>query len=266
MSGMSAALVSANATQPVSTWLDPNGSAVAAWTGLAAITMPVLMHLTAPYGRHARDGWGPQLKSRTGWMLMEAPASLAMVAAIPRPGTSAVSAALWTAWQAHYINRSFVYPLRQRCPEKPMPATIVASAFCFNLVNGCLNAAAMMTQPHDNDWAKDPRFIVGMALFAAGLVINHQSDSILRNLRKPGEDGYKIPHGGLYKYVSCPNYLGEIMEWTGWALATWSLPGIAFALWTLANLVPRAMSHHTWYQEKFEGYPKERKALIPGIL
>ena len=97
-------------------------------------------------------------------------------------------------------------------------------------------------------------------------MVNIKSDKILRDLRKPGETGYKVPRGFLYKYVSCPNYLGELMEWFGWALMTWSLPGLAFALYTLANLGPRALANHRWYKDKFADYPTERKALLPFIL
>ena len=88
---------------------------------------------------------------------------------------------------------------------------------------------------------------------------------ILRNLRKPDESGYRIPYGGLYRWISCPNYFGEIITWVGWAVATWSLPGLAFAVWTIANLAPRARAHHIWYREHFSDYPTERKALMPGV-
>jgi len=81
--------------------------------------------------------------------------------------------------------------------------------------------------------------------------------------RKPGE--YGIPRGGVFEFVSCPNYLGEILEWTGWAIATWSLPGLAFALWTAANLIPRAYANHAWYRKTFPDYPGKRKALIPFV-
>ena len=99
----------------------------------------------------------------------------------------------------------------------------------------------------------------------AGFAINQHADWVLMNLRKPGETGYKIPHGGLYRCITCPNYFGEILEWTGFAIASWSLPGVAFALYTFANLAPRAVSHHAWYREKFPDYPKERKALLPFV-
>ena len=96
-------------------------------------------------------------------------------------------------------------------------------------------------------------------------MMNLNSDAILRNLRKPGETGYKIPRGGFFRFVSAPNYLGELIEWSGWALATWSLPGLAFLLWTAANLVPRAISNHKWYVSTFPDYPRERKAILPFI-
>jgi len=84
-------------------------------------------------------------------------------------------------------------------------------------------------------------------------------------LRRPQESGYKIPYGGLFRWVSCPNYLGEIVIWTGWAVTTWSLPGLAFALWTATNLIPRARANHRWYRNYFPDYPASRKALLPGL-
>jgi steroid 5-alpha reductase family enzyme len=103
-------------------------------------------------------------------------------------------------------------------------------------------------------------------MFFSGYIINIHSDSILRGLRAKNETGYKIPGTGLFKFVSSPNYFGEILEWTGWAVATWSLPGAAFALWTIANLAPRAFANHRWYLDHFPDYPSQRKALIPFIL
>ena len=96
--------------------------------------------------------------------------------------------------------------------------------------------------------------------------MNRSADRTLRGLRRPGETGYKIPQGGLYRWVSSPNYLGEIIEWFGWALATWSMAGLAFALYTTANLAPRAIQHHRWYHEQFPDYPAERRALVPYVV
>ena len=97
------------------------------------------------------------------------------------------------------------------------------------------------------------------------MFIKVSSDNKLISLRKDSV-GYKIPQGGFFKYVSCPNYFGEIIEWIGWAILTWSISGVVFLIWVIANLFPRAISHHKWYQNKFENYPKNRKAIIPGII
>jgi len=170
-------------------------------------------------------------------------------------------------WEVHYIHRAFVYPLMRRGVARRMPLAVVCLAFAFNLVNGYWNGRYLFvdTSARYTDWMGDPRFLLGLAVFALGFVINRRADQVLRGLRKPGESGYRIPDGGLYRWVSCPNYLGEIIEWAGWAVMTWSPPGLAFAIWTVANLAPRARAHHRWYREQFADYPSERKALVPGL-
>ena len=107
---------------------------------------------------------------------------------------------------------------------------------------------------------------MGVGVFVLGFVINTHADTVLIKLRKPGETGYKMPRGGLYERVTCPNYLGELIEWVGFAIASWSLPGLAFAVYTAANLVPRALANRRWYRERFPDYPAHRKALIPYVL
>jgi 3-oxo-5-alpha-steroid 4-dehydrogenase 1 len=139
----------------------------------------------------------------------------------------------------------------------------------FNAANGYLNGMFLShwaDHLYDMHWLADPRFIAGLALFATGFAIAKQSDAILRNLRKPGEHGYKIPQGGMYRFVSCPNYFGELLQWTGFAIASWSLPGLAFVAFTAANLVPRAITSHRWYRENFADYPKSRKVIFPFLF
>jgi steroid 5-alpha reductase family enzyme len=115
------------------------------------------------------------------------------------------------------------------------------------------------------EWLLDARFISGFVLFGVGFIVNRHADKALINLRSGRENGYYLPSGGLFNYVSCPNYLGEIMIWAGWALSTWSLAGLAFLVWTVANLAPRALAHHKWYFNRFPDYPTNRKVLLPFI-
>jgi len=105
-----------------------------------------------------------------------------------------------------------------------------------------------------------------VALFLGGFTVNQHADRILLGLRPPGTSGSAVPQGGLFRWVSCPNSLGELLEWCGFALAAWSPPALAIAVWTAANLVPRAIAHHRWYRRTFPEYPPERRALLPGVL
>jgi steroid 5-alpha reductase family enzyme len=144
---------------------------------------------------------------------------------------------------------------------------VIASGVAFNALNASINARFIShVGRYDASWLADPRFVIGAALFAVGLVVNLRADAALRRLRRPGETGYQIPRGGLYERISCPNYAGEMLEWSGWAVAAWSPAGLAFAVYTAANLVPRALDHHAWYRRTFPDYPPERKALVPYLL
>ena len=44
-----------------------------------------------------------------------------------------------------------------------------------------------------------------------------------------------------------------------------SADGLAFALWTIANLAPRAWTNHQWYRRRFPDYPQKRRVLLPGL-
>jgi 3-oxo-5-alpha-steroid 4-dehydrogenase 1 len=60
--------------------------------------------------------------------------------------------------------------------------------------------------------------------------------------------------------------LGELIEWAGFAILCWNMPALAFFIWSAANLMPRALSHHKWYKKTFADYPEKRKALLPYLL
>jgi len=242
---------------------------VCAWIGIAIVVFPLALKFVAPYGRHTRKGWGYLIDNKLGWMIYESPAPI-LVALFFFTGDAPKSNAVWimfSLFMLHYINRTLIFPLRIRTKGKKVPMGIVISAFLFNLINGSIIGYYLgYVQHYSESWMNDPRFIIGLLLFVLGMRINWQSDNILINLREPNETGYKIPYGGMFRYVSCPNHMGEIIEWMGYAIMLWALPGVSFAIWTAANLIPRTLDHHNWYKEKFKDYPRERKAVIPGLL
>lgn len=238
------------------------------WIATGIATFFALLFITAPYGRHTKTGWGPLIDNRISWILMEAVVLVVLYYFICT-GTNSVSLAngvIIALFSLHYFNRSFIFPFRIKTNGKKMPLSITMLSVSFNSVNGFLIGYYLGEfKMYDESWLSSPQFIIGTIIFFLGMALNWSSDSILINLRKPGETGYKIPQKGFFKCVSCPNLLGEVIEWGGFAILTWSLPGLAFFVWTCANLVPRALAHHKWYQEKFEDYPKNRKAIIPRI-
>ncbi|MCG8592005.1 MAG: DUF1295 domain-containing protein [Proteobacteria bacterium] len=228
-----------------------------------------LLFVTAPYGRHARGGYGPGLPARWAWFVMELPSPACFLYAYLQGDHAGAPLPLLFLglYQVHYLQRTFLFPLLMRQTDKPQPLTTVALAIVFNTVNGLLNGFAVShVAARGSEWLLDPRFGLGIALFVVGYGVNQHSDAVLRALRRPGETGYKIPKRGLFRFVSSANYFGELVEWTGWAIATWSGAGLAFAVFTAANLVPRALDHHRWYREQFPDYPPERRAILPGLL
>ena len=240
-----------------------------AWIGVGVVTFLVLLVVPAPYGRHARRDWGPTVDNRLAWFVMEIVVLVVFWRVIVRSGHLLARPALVMAllFTVHYFNRAVVFPFRLRTRGKRMPLVIMLLAVGFNVVNGTLLGWQLAWRgAYPLTWLGDPRFLLGLGLFVTGMGVNWWADRKLIALRKPGEMGYVIPRGGLFERVSCPNHLGEIVEWSGFAVMTWSLPGFAFALWTAANLVPRSLAHHRWYRETFPDYPPGRKAVFPGLV
>tara|TARA_B000000477_G_scaffold59177_1_gene49782 strand:+ start:3474 stop:4214 length:741 start_codon:yes stop_codon:yes gene_type:complete len=238
------------------------------WIGIGIITFLILLFITAPYGRHIRSGWGPNLQKRFGWILMETPALYVMwlFYFLYADFTNIVLIIFLFIWSIHYINRSIIWPFLID-KNGSMPLVVAILAFIFNVFNASFHGFwfFFMDNQYDISWLLNSNFLIGLCIFILGMAINIHSDRILLNISKE-EKGYQIPYGGFYKWVSSPNYFGEIIEWIGWAIMTWSLSGFVFALWTIFNLLPRALKHHSWYKDKFDNYPKDRKAIIPKIL
>jgi hypothetical protein len=240
------------------------------WIFIGIIIFPIMFFVKPPYGRHTRKNWGALINNKLGWIIMEFPA-LAVFMFFFLKGKTNQSFVVWIFfgfWVFHYFNRSIIYPFRTKTANKQIPFLIVFLAIFFNSINGFINGYyfANFHPQYDISWLYDIRFIIGSIMFIFGMLINRLADNDLINLRKPGEIGYKIPNTQLFKNISCPNHAGEMLEWVGFAVLTWSLPALAFAIWTISNVLPRSLSHHKWYKTNFENYPANRKAVIPYIL
>ena len=241
-------------------------------SAIALVVFIALFFVNAGYGKFYQPKWGPSLDNHLGWFLMEAPVFIAMLVLwwfSPRRA-DVTRIVFLLLFELHYFHRAFIFPFRLRGHNR-MPLSIILMGVLFNTLNALMQGGWIFwvspEEYYTEAWLTSVPFIAGTLLFAAGMYINIQSDSIIRNLRKPGDTAHYLPRKGLFRYVTCANYFGELVEWVGFAVLTWSWSGAVFALWTFANLAPRAASIYELYFNEFPGVidPAKTKRMIPFI-
>ncbi len=238
----------------------------------AVFVFIALFFVTAGYGKFATKKWGPSINNKAGWLIMEAPVFIVMTLLWLCSSRTFEPALLviFLIFQTHYFQRSFIFPFLLKGKSR-MPLSIILMGGIFNTLNGIMQGGWLFyISPegrYTSEWLLSWQFILGTLVFIAGFVININSDKIIRNLRKPGDTRHYLPKGGMYNYVTSANYFGEILEWTGFAILTWSWAGAVFAWWTFANLVPRANTIYKKYNDEFKDEMKGRnlKRVIPFI-
>lgn len=239
---------------------------------LAVMTFIGLQRISAGYGMMYNKKWEPSVGNRLGWVLMEAPSFLCMLLLwlfSPR-ASEAAPMVMAILFLLHYFQRAFVFPALIRGKSR-MPLVIVVMGIVFNVINCYMIGGWIfyVAPPgmYPASWLHSPLFILGTVVFFIGMGINLQSDHIIRHLRRPGDTRHYIPHGGMYRYVTSANYFGELTEWAGYAILTWSIGGAAFLIWTFANLAPRAKTLHKRYISEFgEEYSSlNLRYIIPYI-
>lgn len=243
----------------------------------AVLVFAISWFLPSPYGRFASSRFGFSVDPRLGWFLMELPATLSFLFFYwqgPRR-LDPVPLVFHAMWTLHYANRGFFFPFSMRVTRGErgsFSALVMVTGWAVTSLHGYFHAAYFTRLGHyTTAWLTDPRFLVGFVIYYASLALNVHADAIIRDLRKPeeiaaGKKVYRIPQGGLFRWVTSPSYLTELVAWAGFALCTWSLAGLFIFLVSAGNLVPRAFATHRWYRERFPDYPKERRALVPFLL
>ena len=245
---------------------------LAVMAALAAVVFVSLFRVDAGYGKFYNPKWGPTVGNRLGWVLMESPVFIAMIVlwALSDRRDDFVRLVFLLIFELHYFQRSFIFPLLIRGRSR-MPLSIILMGVLFNTANALMQGGWIFyisaPERYTLDWLGSPQFICGTLIFLFGMFVNIQSDSIIRHLRQPGDTAHHLPEGGMFRYVSSANYFGELLEWTGFAILTWSAAGAVFALWTFANLGPRAASIHDRYSREFgDDFDADRiKRIIPFI-
>ena len=239
---------------------------------IAVVVFVSLFFVDAGYGKFYQPKWGPSVDNRLGWVLMEAPVFVAMLLLwwFSDRRTDPVRLIFLLLFELHYFHRSFIFPLQIR-GHSLMPFSIILMGALFNTLNAFMQGGWIFYLSPDEfypaNWLTSLPFILGTAVFFFGMSVNIGSDTIIRHLRKPGDTAHYLPKGGMFRYVTSANYFGEFVEWVGFAILTWSWSGAVFALWTFANLAPRAARIYEMYSREFpdELDTSKTKRMIPFI-
>ena len=173
---------------------------------VAVVVFVSLFFVDAGYGKFYDKKWGLAVNNKLGWVLMESPVFFTMLVlwlCSDRRG-DLVRLAFLFLFELHYIQRSFVFPMRMR-GHSLMPLSIVLMGVVFNVLNALMQGGWIFyLSPEDYypaNWLTSPKFIIGFAIFIAGMFINIQSDDIIRNLRKEGDTNHYLPTGGMSRPI-----------------------------------------------------------------
>ncbi len=250
--------------------------------GLAAVVFVALYFVTAGYGAFTSSKWGKAINNKLAWFLMEFPIFIAMIILwLASPHRfSLVPMIFLLIFEIHYFQRSLIFPWIMKGKKSKMSLAVMFMGIAFNILNAMMqgywiffesfkcNYHVLGLSYTDTAWLWSPQFIIGVIIFFGGFYINLRSDYIIRHLRKSDDDtNHYLPSGFMFNYVTSANYLGELLEWLGFAILTWSLSGLVFFIWTFANLVPRANSIYKRYRKEFgpEMEARKLKRIFPFI-
>uniref|UniRef100_A0A7S0S5L9 3-oxo-5-alpha-steroid 4-dehydrogenase C-terminal domain-containing protein n=1 Tax=Chlamydomonas leiostraca TaxID=1034604 RepID=A0A7S0S5L9_9CHLO len=202
-----------------------NMDAGSAWAIFTAYTMTTVINLAAVAAVPAS-------------LYADASASGPKIAGVP--AAAAVGSALYVVGQAgNWYHHWLLARLR---PSKPAPATTPATP-----------APAPAASPATTPSKKDKKGAAASPAPAAPAP-------------PPPEKAYLAPKGGLFGQVVCPHYFFELVAWTGVAVASQHYQGFLTVGGMTMYLMGRSKSTHKWYTDKkIEGFPGNRKCLVPGL-
>ncbi|QRW22687.1 3-oxo-5-alpha-steroid 4-dehydrogenase [Rhizoctonia solani] len=202
------------------------------------------------------------------WIIMELPSPITLLYAFSQqtklsdllPLSLTPHSVLPLLFVGHYLNRAIISPLRTPSRSRSH-LVVVLAAIVFNTINGSVNGTWLGVGARTGSlgWADVPTsYWVGVAMFGLGLWGNIWHDEVLLKIRKD-KDGFALASGSITTRLQESLTLGRY----GGVYIT---PTLLFVLVEVALMLPRAQRGHEWYHEKFDDYPKERKAVIPFLL
>lgn len=161
-----------------------------------------------------------------------------------------------------------------RFSNATMPAfNIIKNSTHYWLLSGVLLAVGVYSPYHGEKAVRgtvrdDPYFIAGcVAVWLLAELFNLQSHLILRSLRPAGTRVRKIPYGGGFRWVSCPNYFFEMVAWSAVTVLTMSFATLLFTVVSTVQMTLWAIKKHKAYRREFKDtYPKDRRIMYPFVF
>ena len=123
----------------------------------------------------------------------------------------------------------------------------------------------------------DTSFKVGLVVMVAGILLESVAD-LQKNAAKK-KNPNRFVDTGLYKIVRCPNYLGELIMWTGvliagvtalsgigqWIIALIGYIGIVYVMFSGARRLEIRQDKNYGEDKEYKKYKKKTPILIPFI-
>jgi hypothetical protein len=166
----------------------------------------------------------------------------------------------------HYIHRGLIYPWFRRSQSKPWPLETFLYFLVEKFLETTIVGRALIFDSVRHHVALQLFLCVGVIGCA---IVAGVHDYKLCGLRKSGDTGYQIPQGLLFKWISGPNYLFELLEW---CFFIWFLPInivlATFAALVLVNISGRAEWNHDAYVKRLfkNKYLDDRCPYIPFVM
>jgi very-long-chain enoyl-CoA reductase len=176
---------------------------------------------------------------------------------------------MWTLF-LHFLKREAETLFIHRFSLATMPARNIFKNSGHYWLLGGLNIAYFVYSP-TSPTAQSLSALVtylGLTLYALGELANLSTHLTLRGLRSAGGTERGIPNGLGFAWVTCPNYMFEILAWVGmWVLSGFNWSVLFFIVVAGAQMVSWAGKKERRYRQEFgDKYKKKRFAMIPGLI
>ncbi|KAJ5160843.1 enoyl reductase [Penicillium canariense] len=171
----------------------------------------------------------------------------------------------------HFLKREYETIFVHRFSNATMPARNIFKNSAHYWALAGFNIAYWVFRPDAAAASANPNPILvyaGIALFVFSELANFNAHLVLRDLRRPGTTERGIPSGFGFNWVTCPNYMFEILAWLGIYLVSqlsWSV--LFFTLVGGLQMWSWAWKKEIRYRKDFgDKYKKKRTVLIAGLF